>query len=211
MDLAHWIGPKVAGPEWLRGALGGLLGIGLTAWISHWLLGSDPALPWLVAPMGASTVLLFVVPASPFSRPWPVAAGHLAAAAIGHGAHLALGEGPLTIGLAVGLAIAVMSLARCLHPPAGGTAVLMSLGSPAITAAGWTFIVTPIAFNALLLVALAFVFHRTTGHSYPHQARAIGADLAEIEAVIAEWDEVLDISGEDLAALIDAIARKRTG
>jgi CBS domain-containing membrane protein len=211
VDLAHWIGPKVVGKEWLRGALGGLLGIGLTAWISHAMLGSDPALPWLVAPMGASAVLLFEVPASPFSRPWPVVVGHLVAAAIGFGVHQLLGGGALAIGLAVGLAIAAMSLARCLHPPAGGTAVLMSVGSPAIAAAGWTFLLTPIALNAMLLVALAFVFHRATGHSYPHHAAAISPDLAEIEAVMSEWDEVLDISSEDLAALIDTIARKRRG
>jgi CBS domain-containing membrane protein len=209
VDLTHWIGPKAAGREWLRGALGGLLGIGLTAWLSHGLLGSDPALPWLVAPMGASTVLLFVVPASPFSRPWPVLAGHLLSATIGHGAHVMLGGGALTIGLAVGTAIAVMSLARCLHPPAGGTAVLMALGSPAIATAGWSFIAAPIALNVMVLLALAFAFHRATGHTFPHHAAPTMANLAEIEAVLADWDEVLDISGEDLAALIEAVEHRR--
>ena len=209
VDLTHWIGAKATGREWLRGALGGLLGIGLAAWLSRWLLGCDPALPWLVAPMGASTVLLFAVPASPFSRPWPVLAGHLLSAIVGYGLHLVLGESALTIGLAVGAAIAVMSLLRCLHPPAGGTAVLMALGSPAIAAAGWSFIAAPIALNVVLLLGLAFVFHRATGHTYPHHTARPAPDLAEIEAVLSQWDEVIDISSEDLAALIEAVERKR--
>jgi CBS domain-containing membrane protein len=159
--------------------------------------------------MGASTVLLFAVPASPFSRPWPVFAGHLVAATIGHGAHLLLGDSALTIGLAIAGAIAAMSLARCLHPPAGGTAVLMALGSPAIATAGWSFIAAPIALNVMILLALAFAFHRATGHTYPHHAAPTTANLAEIEAVLADWDEVIDISGEDLAALIEAVERRR--
>jgi CBS domain-containing membrane protein len=202
MDRAGWIGPRPAPRELLRGAIGGLIGIGLTALLSRHLLSADAALPWLIAPMGASTVLLFAVPASPFARPWPVLGGHLTAAAIGLVAHRLGGEGWLTIGAAVGLAIAAMGLLRCLHPPAGGTAVLMVLGSPAITAAGWTFLAVPIALNAALLLAFAAAYHRLTGHTYPHRAPA------DLEAVLADWDEVLDISAADLDALIQAVDRR---
>ena len=52
-----------------RALVGAAFGIGLTALISRWL--SDPALSatWLVAPMGASAVLLFAAPASPMAQP----------------------------------------------------------------------------------------------------------------------------------------------
>lgn len=212
MDISAWIGPRATPREWLRGAIGGLIGIGLTAALSRWLLGNDPALPWLIAPMGASTVLLFAVPASPFARPWPVLGGHLVAGMIGLIAHHLGGDGWIAIGAAVGLAIAVMSLLRCLHPPAGGTAVLTTLSSPAIVAAGWQFLITPIALNVVLLLILATAFHRATGHSYPHHAapHAPSADYRpeDLEAVLAEWDEVIDVSAEDLDALIRAVQER---
>lgn len=204
---------------WLRSAIGALLGIGLTALVSRFALGSDPALPWLIAPMGATTVLLFVLPASPLAQPWPVIGGHTAAAAVAMAIH-ALGLDPaLAIALAVGLAIAAMSVLRCLHAPAGGTAVLMVLGSPAIAEASWRFLVTPIALNAVLLVGFAFAYHRLTGHSYPHRTGQVAAlppgayEAEDLDAVLEHWDEVIDVSREDLDALFRAVelqaARRR--
>ena len=203
--------------EWLRGSLGALLGIGLTAFLCRWLLGSDPAAVWLIAPMGASTVLLFAVPASPFAQPWPVMGGHLVAAALGLGlAPLAL-DPVLAIALTVGLAVLCMGLLRCLHPPAGGTAVVMALGSPAIAAAGWSFLLTPIALNVASLLVAALGYHRATGHSYPHHAPPprpaplADYDPATLDAVLEEWDEVLDIDREDLDAVIREVLRRSRG
>lgn len=213
-SLMH--GRQAARLEWLRGALGGLIGIGLTALICHRLLGSDPALPWLIAPMGASTVLLFAVPASPFAQPWPVFGGHLVSAAIALLLRGSLGDPALAIALAVGLAIAAMSLLDCLHPPAGGTAVLMTLSSPAIDAAGWRFLAMPIALNLVLLLAAAVVFHRLTGHTYPHRAAprlspgpaTAPYEAADIEAVLDDWDEVVSIERDDLDALMRAVLER---
>lgn len=202
MSLVHWFGQRAIRREWLRGALGGMIAIALTALVCRYLSAGEPGLPWLIAPMGASAVLLFEVPASPFSQPWPVFGSHLISAAIGLELHHWLPAGALAVGLAVGLSIAVMSLLRCLHPPAGGTAALMCLSG--ITS--WWFLVTPIAANAVLLLACAFAWHRLTGHTYPHHAASNRPperySMAQIEAVLADWDEVLDISGEDLAMLI---------
>jgi CBS domain-containing membrane protein len=39
--------------------------------------------PWFVAPMGASAVLLFAVPASPLAQPWSIIGGNLVAATVG--------------------------------------------------------------------------------------------------------------------------------
>ena len=44
-----------------RAGLGALLAIGLTSALSHWL-HTDAAAVWLVAPMGASAVLLLALP-----------------------------------------------------------------------------------------------------------------------------------------------------
>src|SRR6516164_7150921 len=69
--------------ERLRAAIGALLGIALTAFASTAWLGHAGDLPLLIAPMGASAVLLFGVPASPLAQPWPIVAGNLIAALIG--------------------------------------------------------------------------------------------------------------------------------
>lgn len=213
-SLMH--GRMAARLEWLRGAIGGLIGIGLTALVCHRLLGGDPAMPWLIAPMGASAVLLFAVPASPFSQPWPVLGGHLVSAAVAILLRGQLGDPALEIALAVGLAIAAMSLLGCLHPPAGGTAVLMVLSNPAIERAGWSFLIEPITLNIVLLVLAAAAFHRLTGHSYPHRAppraAAIKApppyEMADLEAVLDDWDEVLAVERDDLDTLIRAVLQR---
>jgi len=213
-SLGH--GSQAARLEWLRGALGGMLGLGLAALVSHRLLAGDPALPWLIAPMGASAVLLFAVPASPFSQPWPVFGGHLVSAAIALALHGLAPDPALAAGLAVGAGIAAMSLLGCLHPPAGGTAILMTVSSPAIAAAGWRFLAAPVALNAILLLLGATLFHRLTGHSYPHRTAPVWApvpaeahyDPADLEAVLDDWDEVLAVSRDDLDALIRAVLQR---
>jgi CBS domain-containing membrane protein len=50
-------------------SIGALLGICLTGLISGLAFGREPHLPFIVAPMGASAVLLFAVPASPLAQP----------------------------------------------------------------------------------------------------------------------------------------------
>ena len=201
---------------WLRGAIGAGLAIALTALISRIALGNDPALPWLIASMGASAVLIFVLPASPLAQPWPVLGSHLVSAAIGIGLHAVLGATWLSAGIAVTLTIAAMSLLRCLHPAAGGTVLITALASPTVAEAGLGFLVMPLTLNVLVLLVGGVVWNRLTGHSYPHrpapqppQPNWIGhIDDRDLDAVLAEWDEVLDVSREDLLALVHAVEGK---
>jgi len=217
--MQHHAGATPATMPWtgrlgaLRGAVGAGLGIALTGWITHRLLGGAPDAPWLVASMGASAVLAFVLPASPLAQPWPTIGGHLSAAAIGLACHMLLGPGWLAACLAVGLAVAAMSLLRCLHPPAGGTAVLTALASPAIAAMGWTFLLTPLALNLTLLTLAALLYNKLTGHPYPHHARQVPVTTVwtgryspeDLDAVLEEWDEVLSVDRDDLDALFRAL------
>lgn len=61
--------------------LGALIGLALSSLISWWILGDINA--WYIAPMGASSVLLFAVSASPLSQPWNIVVGNTIAAVIG--------------------------------------------------------------------------------------------------------------------------------
>lgn len=201
---------------WLRGAIGAGLAIALTALISRIAMGNDPAVPWLIASMGASAVLIFVLPASPLAQPWSVAGSHLLSASIGLGIHALFGTSWLGAGLSVGLTIAAMSLLRCLHPAAGGTVLITALPSPAVDAAGFGFLLAPLALNVLVLLGAGVAWNRLTGHTYPHRAAPqpvqpdwIGhIEDSDLDAVLAEWDEVLDVSREDLLELVHAVEGK---
>ena len=114
----------------MRGALGATIAIASSALVTHLLLGTDSAdMPWLVAPLGASAVLVFAVPASPLAQPWPVIGGTLLSALIGLALGLYTGSPVIAASLVVGLSIAAMGLSRCLHPPGGAAALLCALGA----------------------------------------------------------------------------------
>lgn len=60
--------------ERLRVVMGAGLGLWLAGALSPWAMA--PGLPWLVAPLGASAVLVFGVPAGPLAQPWAVVGGN---------------------------------------------------------------------------------------------------------------------------------------
>ena len=197
------------GRERLRVVLGAALGIALTAWLSHPFATVDPAgWPWIVAPMGASAVLVFAVPTSPLAQPWAVVGGNTVSALVGVLVVRWLGPSDLAAGLAVGAAIALMFALRCLHPPGGAAAllvVLMGVSDP-------RFACDPVLLNALLLTLAGVAYNRATGRDYPHRQTApreaaahdqSAADVdADLDAVLARHNEILDISRADLKALL---------
>ena len=134
----------------LKAGIGGLLAIGAVAWLSH-VTGNL----LLMAPFGATCVLLFSVPNSPLSQPANVIGGHLVSTAIGLSLHMFLPVEWWSLGLAVGLAIAAMALLRVTHPPAGADPLVVFIDNP-----GWEYLGFPVAFGSLVLVGIAWLFHR---------------------------------------------------
>lgn len=198
----------------LFACLGAVVGVALSGLIGALVHGQGEALPWLVAPMGASAVLLFAVPASPMAQPWPIVGGDTLSALVGFAVGQALGHGAIACGLGVGLAIAVMSLTRSLHPPGGAAALTGVLGGSLVDSAGWWFPVAPVALNAVVLVAVGWMFHRLSGHPYPHRqppesptrdplpTRRVGVREEDLDAVLAGIGETFDIEREDLRLLL---------
>ncbi|GGD84391.1 HPP family protein [Croceicoccus mobilis] len=202
---------------WLRGAIGGGLAILASGLVAIVLLGTNSAaLPVLVAPLGASAVLVFAVPASPLAQPRSVIGGNLLSAAIGLTLGHAIGEPMLAAGLAVGIAIAAMSVTRCLHPPGGACALLCALGAAGPETWGWAYL-WPIAMNVLALSAAGWFYNNLTGHPWPHHAAVPAAPPTasgfaytheDLEAVLADWNEVLDVDIDDLDAIYQALYRR---
>src|SRR5690606_34695683 len=114
---------------------------------------------WLIAPMGASSVLLFAVPSSPLAQPWSVIAGNTIAALIGVSCAKVVGQPILAAGLAASLAIAAMFAFRFIHPPSGAVALTAVLGGPAVYELGYGFVLVPVALNSVLLLLTALVFN----------------------------------------------------
>ncbi|MFT4158616.1 HPP family protein [Shinella sp.] len=109
----------------------------------------------LIAPFGASCVLLFALPQSPLARPRNVIGGHVISALIGLLVLTFIGNSVLAMGIGVGLAIALMQFTGTLHPPAGGDPLVVIL-----TGAGWSFLLQPILAGTAALVLVAWIYHR---------------------------------------------------
>jgi CBS domain-containing membrane protein len=208
--------------ERMRAVAGALIGLLLTAGLSMQLLGTAtlplaPQLP-LIAPMGASAVLLFCVPASPLAQPWSVIGGNTISALVGIACAKAIGNPLLAAPLAGSLAILVMFLLRCLHPPSGAVALTTVLGGPAVHAAGFGFAFVPVCLNSTLIVLVALIFNNLTGRRYPHTQQSmlqnvhatrdpvptarIGFTKEDLDAALARYGQVLDISRDDLEAIL---------
>ncbi|MGQ7937226.1 HPP family protein [Paraburkholderia sp. D1E] len=218
----NWISSFIPTPiavkwqERWRSCLGALLGIAFTGGSTHLLLGSAANIPLLVAPMGASAVLLFAVPASPLAQPWSIVGGNLVSATIGVTCASVIADPILASALAVALSICGMFALRCVHPPSGAVALTAVLGGPAVHALGYAFVLEPIAVQSIALLCAAIVYHAATGHRYPHAGRQnqgnagaaadqtsrSGFTRADLDAVLKRRGEMLDIDPDDLESLL---------
>ena len=123
--------------------------------------------PLLIAPFGASCVLLFAVPRSPLAQPMNVMGGHLVASVLGLALHMVLPSEWWAIALAVGVSISVMAALRIIHPPAGADPVVIFLSDP-----GWSF--------CLVLVGIATLIHMIPPRTpYPLVMAETLGDVAE--------------------------------
>ena len=122
--------------EQLRACAGAICGLLLTGLTCHFLLAPDSASVYLIAPMGASAVLLFCLPASPLAQPWSVVGGNVVSGLVGVACVRWLGPSVGVAALAACLAIAAMFALRCLHPPGGAVALTTVVGGASVQAAG---------------------------------------------------------------------------
>ena len=108
--------------------------------------------PLLIAPFGASFLILSAMPESPFARPRNIALGYLLSAIIGLVLLKSFGDHIWTLGLAVALAIFLMDISNTVHPPAGAVPLLILTSHPQ-----WSFLWTPIMVSAVILVLISLL------------------------------------------------------
>jgi CBS domain-containing membrane protein len=218
--LAPWLpSPSTASRrEQLRAAGGALFGLLLTALIGLYLFPGGSI--FLVAPIGASSVLLFALPASPLAQPWSAIGGNVVSGLMGVICMRCFGEMlpvPLLCALAASTAIAAMFALRCLHPPGGAVALTAVIGGPAIHAAGFAFPLVTVLADTTLLAVMAILYNNLTGRRYPHAQQGahphphatrdavptvrLGFKPEDLDAVLQQYNQVLDISRDDLESL----------
>ena len=193
--------------ERLRSGIGGGIGIAFTALISLLIAKALHLTPWLVAPLGASAVLVFAVPSSPLAQPWSVVGGNTVSALAGLLACNLIPDPVIAASVAVGLAIGAMFTLRCIHPPGGAMALLVVLTHTHDP----VFALFPALTNSVLLVAMGLIYNFLTGKRYPHVSVTATAQRSgllrireeDLAAALAEHNEVLDIAPEDLARLLE--------
>jgi CBS domain-containing membrane protein len=106
----------------------------------HVLLGPAANIPLLVAPMCASAVQLFGVPASPLAQAWSINGGNLVSAVVDVACASWIADPVGAAALAFALAICAMFALRCVHPPSGALALTAVRGDPAVHALGNRFV-----------------------------------------------------------------------
>lgn len=223
------LGPAVARPplaEAVRAGLGALVALALVGLL---VLGPtvDMALGlYLIAPFGASSVLLFAVPNSPLAQPWSVIIGNTVAALVGVAVCLVVPDPTARIALAVGGSILVMLLCRAAHPPAGAVAMTAAMNPEAVQHLGFWFALAPVALGSAALVALAIPYARLTGRHYPFRqfddpnshgtadpepAERLGLTEAELSDLLDRYRQSFNLGVEDLARLIAAAELQAAG
>ena len=222
MHILKSLGPAVARVstiEAMRAGFGALIGLGLTG---LFLLSPhvDTELGfYLVAPFGASSVLLFAVPNSPLAQPWSAIVGNTVAAVIGVAVCLTVADPVLRVALAVGLAITATILCRAVHPPAGAVAMTAAMSPEAIADLGFWFALAPIGVGTIALVLLATIYARLTGRHYPFRqfddpsahgtkdrnpTERLGLSEDALEDILERYSQSFNLGVEDLARLIGA-------
>ena len=214
---ALWPQPlHVNARERVRAALGAAIGIALTAWLSRWFVAGDATSPWLVAPIGASAVLIFAVPSSPLAQPWAVLGGNTLSALVGALCAMLIPDPAWAGTVAVATAIGVMFALRCLHPPGGAAALLAAMAGVDLH-----FALFPVLANCILIVAAGMLYNAITGRRYPHVAAAPKSateqntrfTTADLNAALAHYNQVVDVNRDELETLLrhaEAAAFQRT-
>ncbi len=128
------------------GAFIGLSLIGMIAEQSNTMM--------IIAPFGATAVLLFSAPQSPFSRPMNIFGGYFISTVLGAAVLEYTSGGWLSVGIGLGLAIMLMHLAKVVHPPAGANFLIVTQGHLSF------YLMWPLFTGLILLIVVGMSVHK---------------------------------------------------
>lgn len=143
----------------LFASTGGFIAIAIVSFLANY-----SGYPLIMGSFGASCVLLFGYPESPFSQPRNIIAGHLFSTLIGLVFLHFVGPQWWSMALALSVALGVMIATDTVHPPAGSNPIIVFLAN-----ADWSFILLPSTAGSFSLVLIALIFiNFSSNKKYPN-------------------------------------------
>ncbi len=197
-----------------RSALGAFLGLGICGLLMH---AMPLANHWLIAPVGASAVILFALSHSPLAQPWSVMGGYLMATLSALASVTFIPYPQVAAAVAVATSVWLMARFNCFHPPAGALALFLVLDGPyAPERMGLTLALVFVNMAAILLSA-ALINNFALGRRYPLGLESsavnphrtgdvlptgrVGLTHADLELAVRTLDTFVDIQESELVRL----------
>ena len=125
----------------------------------------------LMAPIGASAVILFCARHSPIGRAWNVVVGNVVSALVAVACAVYLNSPEMAAPAAMFLSIAAMVLTRALHPPGGAVALTAVMAAGPVREAGYLFAFNPVLISSVSLVGIAAAFHYVRDQILPPRSK----------------------------------------
>ena len=211
----HYFGQdqaQVAWSERTRAAIGALIGLFCTVLLGRTLGELVGVNEWVMASLGASALLIFVLPSSPMAQPWAVIGGNVLSALVGITAYHFIPNPLFALPIAAASAILGMFVLRCLHPPAAAVALIAVLGQ--IESYRYAFF--PVMVDSVVLCLVAVVYNSLTGKGYPTRPPKSENNLptekqsreqAEktLDVLLTEYQEVMDVDRAELIKIIQSV------
>jgi CBS domain-containing membrane protein len=218
LDLGYWLHyfgqdqARVAWSERFRAVAGALLGLFCTVALGKFLgelVGVDE---WVMASLGASALLIFVLPSSPMAQPWAVICGNTISAFIGIACNCYINNPLISLPFAAASAIMGMFLLRCLHPPAAAVALITVLSH--IT--NYRYALFPVMLDSVVLCLVAAFYNTFTGKIYPTRPTISVANMTngkfdraqaevKLDSLLSEYQEVMDVDRAELIKIIQSV------
>lgn len=163
----------------------------------------------LLAPLGATSIILFALPHSPLGQPWPMAGGLLLSALAGWLCGNWIHPEALAIAVAVALSVWAMARLHCIHPPGGAMAIVCVFG------AAHPGLLLTVVLNVLAMLGVVIAINNLLpGRRYPaglpHPSQSVvpprrpsAIDHDDLRYALEKIDAYLDISEDDLVEVYE--------
>lgn len=172
----------------------------------------------LIASMGASAFLLFVVPHSPMAQPWPLIGGHLISAIVAITISHVTKNAIIASACIVGASLFAMQICNCLHPPGAATA-LAAMAGTFPQHIDVQLIIYMVLGNALTLLLMAYIINNLilkrrypmVKSHHPHHEQfqqnysenSCTLEITDIRWALGQMDGIVDVSEEDLVDIYE--------
>lgn len=211
----HYFGQdqaQVAWAERIRAATGALIGLFCTVALGRTLGELVGVNEWVMASLGASALLIFVLPSSPMAQPWAVIGGNVLSALVGITVYYFIPNPLFALPIAAASAILGMFILRCLHPPAAAVALIAVMGQ----VVSYRYAFFPVMVDSVALCLIAVAYNSLTGKQYPTKPPESANNLptekqsreqAEktLDTLLTEYQEVMDVDRSELIKIIQSV------